>query len=463
MTEENLEMGAEETPMGLEWIPQIPFEYSYTAPRLCNWGAMHPYEFDGWRAESRSWKETAYIHAGLSIGIITSLVKGPDAARMFSENSVSDFTNMKPYRARHTIMCAENGNVIQDGMAVRLDDETFRCYDLAPYIDYLASTGKYDVTVEDVTAKSFLFQLAGPRSLEVLEHAMQEDNHDQGFMALKDVKIAGHDVQTLRMGMCGTLGYEVHGPIEAAHDVYNAIITAGEQFGLVKLGTLVYCSSHIEAGIAQQPSHFTCAWAEDEGFTAWANENIEVWWSPLAVRPIGTFTADIADTFRNPFELGWGKMVNFNHEFKGKAALEAVRDSRHDELVTLYWNVDDIVDIYRSQIDGSPDPYKSIEYPVNYDDFGPMADQFPAMRVETPDGKPVGASMWRVFSEYYKVHVSEGIIDPDYATEGTELVVVYGEAEGPAKRVRVTVGRTPLIDLPMNKDYPIEDIPHYEG
>lgn len=451
-----------EMPTELEWIPQIPFEYSFQALRLCNWGAMHPYEFEGWRKESRSWKETCYIHAGLSIAIITSLLQGPDATRLLSENSISDFTKMKPYRGRHVVFCAENGNIIQDGIVVKLDENTYRCYDLAPYLEYLAQSGDYDVTVTDISREMFIFQLGGPRSLEIIEHAAKMDNHDQAFMQLKDVRIAGHDVQVLRMGMCGTLGYEVHGPIEAAHDVYNALIEAGEQFGLVKLGTLVYVSSHAEAGIAQQPSHFTEAWADDEGFKAWCYDNVDVWWSPLAVHPTGTYTTNVADTYRNPFEVGWGKMVNFNHDFKGKQALEKIRDSKHDVLVTLYWNKDDVVDVMRSQIEDE-EPYMSIEYPVNYDDFGLMADQIPVMRVETPDGKPVGASMWRIYSEYYKTHISEGIIDPDYAAEGTELVVVYGQADGRQKKMRVTVGRTPLIDLPMNKDYPIDQIPHYEG
>lgn len=268
-------------PTGLDWIPQIPIEYAYEAPSLVYWGKYHPYTFTNWRDESRSWKENCYLHAGLSIGIVTSSVKGPDADKFLSAYSVSDFTTMKPYRARHIIMCADNGNIIQDGMAIKLAENEYRCYDIAPYVEYLAETSGMDVTVENITDKMFIFQLGGPRSLEVLEHAAKQDLHDLRFMRLCDAKIAGHDVQVLRMGMCGTLGYEVHGTIDASHDVYNELVEAGKPYDLHKLGTLVYVSNHTENGIAQQPAHFIEAWKDDEGFAKWAEDHFGIWFSPL--------------------------------------------------------------------------------------------------------------------------------------------------------------------------------------
>lgn len=459
MAEENIQI-VDNT--GLEWCSQIPGDYAMQAPRLCFWGKYHAYEFEGWRRESASWKRSCYIHAGLSFGIITSRIEGPDADRMLSENSVSDFKAMKPYRARHIIMCAENGNVIQDGIAVKLAENSYRVYDIAPYVHYVAQSGGYDVSVTDVSDEMFVFQLGGPKSLQIVEGAMKGNLHDLAFMNLRDVRIAGHDVQVLRMGMCGTLGYEVHGPIEAAHDVYNALIEAGEPHDLVKLGTMVYVCNHTENGIAQQPAHFIEAWKDDAGFAAWVESNFGIWFSPLASRATGTYTDDVTKHFRNPFELGWGKMVNFNHEFKGKEALEQIRDSAHAQICTLRWNDEDVADVFASQF-GEREAYKPIELPVNYDDAGAMGDESPSYRVETADGTVVGASFWRVYTVEYKANVSLAFLDPKFAEQDTELTIVWGDAEGPQKRIRAVVDRFPFLDLPANVDFDIDAIPRYQA
>jgi glycine cleavage system aminomethyltransferase T len=106
--------------------------------------------------------------------------------------------------------------------------------------------------------------IAGPISLEILEAASGDNLHDLGFLDHRMSKIAGCDVRIIRIGMAGTLGYEVHGNIENAHDVYNAIWEAGQPLGMRKLGQQAYMMNHTEDGFPQAYYHFLYTWDKED-------------------------------------------------------------------------------------------------------------------------------------------------------------------------------------------------------
>ena len=97
------------------------------------------------------------------------VVKGPDAEKLMNENCVNNMANMKIGAAKHAIMCAENGNIVAEGLALRFAEDEYGCYALQPLIIYLSTCGKYDVEPIEYKEYDFNFQVAGPKSLEILE------------------------------------------------------------------------------------------------------------------------------------------------------------------------------------------------------------------------------------------------------------------------------------------------------
>jgi glycine cleavage system aminomethyltransferase T len=69
-----------------------------------------------------------------------------------------------------------------------------------------SSAGRYDAVGEDLTGREFLFQIAGPRSLEILERATRSDLHGIAFTRHRPAAIAGIGVRVYRLGMAGGLG-----------------------------------------------------------------------------------------------------------------------------------------------------------------------------------------------------------------------------------------------------------------
>lgn len=104
-------------------------------------------------------------------------------------------------------------------------------------INFVAERGKYDVTITATPMGDFIYQLAGPRSLEIVENSIKKDIHDLEFMRSCEAEIAGHKVRVTRMGMGCTLSYEVHGPQSASEDVYNTIAEVGKPYGMRRAGS----------------------------------------------------------------------------------------------------------------------------------------------------------------------------------------------------------------------------------
>lgn len=440
----------------LEWMPQIPYDMS--APRICYWGSYHAYEFTNWREENLSWKKNCYIHAGLS-NLECTVIEGPDALQFLTDFSVSDFRTLKVGHGRHTIMCNDKGNIMVHGMTIRVNENTVHTFDLSPYLDYCATKGSYDIKLTNITKEHFVFQIAGPRSLEVLEQAAEEDLHDIKFMTFRESEIAGHKVLVLRMGMGGTLSYEVHGTLTASRDVYGKIVQAGEAYDIHKLGSLTYVCNHTENGYPQQPAHFPMAWKQDNEFAAFLATS-EGWYNALDAEPRGTYSQDINELFRTPLELGWKYMVNYNHEFPGKDALQKIEAQGYRKMITLRWDPEDIVDVYRSQLYPG-EHYKPIEFPLNYDDPGVMGNLVPAYKVMNSSGDTIGIALWQVYTYYSREVISLCCIDEAFSSIGTEVFVEWGEWSGRKKNIRATVARFPYLNLTSNKDYDLESIPHY--
>ena len=149
---------------------------------------------------------------------------------------------------RHGIMCDEQGRIMMDGVVMRIaQDEFYTCW-LLPYIDYALSKGSYDAVGEDLSGRRFLFQVAGPRSLEILERAARADLHDITFGHHRTATIGGAEVRVFRLGMAGSLAYEVHGDVADGQNVFNTIWEAGRDLGLKKLGQVAYMLNHTEDG-----------------------------------------------------------------------------------------------------------------------------------------------------------------------------------------------------------------------
>jgi dimethylglycine dehydrogenase len=156
--------------------------------------------------------------------------------------------------------------------------------------DYLQKHLPADGSVQlsNITMQRGCFVVAGPRSRDLLAKLTDTPLDNAAFPWLTgqvcEVGMAT-DVYLLRVNFVGSLGWELHFPIEYAHHLFEALFKAGEEFGIGMAGMRAMESLRME-------------------------KSYRMWGSDL--------TRDYT-----PFEAGLDRFVRLNKgDFIGKAALE---------------------------------------------------------------------------------------------------------------------------------------------
>jgi glycine cleavage system aminomethyltransferase T len=275
--------------------------------------------------------------------------------------------------------------------------------------------------------------------LEILEKFTGRDHHDIGFMRYRESGIGDKKFGVLRMGMAGTLAYELHGRVEDAIPVYNAILEAGAEFGIRRLGQRAYMMNHTEDGFPQAYYHFTYPWREDRDFMTYLrNKGMDRWWSFVWSDLRGSLGTDLQLRYRNPVELGWAKMIKFDHDFIGRKALEREVTQPRRRMVTLVWNTDDVLKVHASEYRPGT-PYLPMDDPNHAPGTGLWADAVHS------GGRMIGMSSGRAYSYHFRKMLSLCSIDIAHADIGNEVSVTWGEAGQPQLPIRATVDpRWPL-------------------
>ena len=264
--------------------------------------------------------------------------------------------------------------------------------------------------------------------------------------------LAGKKVFILRIGMAGSLAYEVHGATEDALDVYNEILRVGKDYGLQRLGRHAYRNTHTEGGFPQNTIHY-CPPTPEEGLAKFSAEHL---WGGAPYEFPGSAGSDRDLHARNPIELGWSKAVKFDHEFPGRAALEKEAEHPSSQPMTLVWNKEDIFDVWKSVFDEG-EPYKLMPL---CEDVNPHIGSASILTDKVLlDGKEIGLSSGRMFSPKTREMISLGAIKPEYCIEGTEVIIVWGDPGKRQKNIRATLKAWPYLSENRNENIDVTKLP----
>jgi len=283
-------------------------------------------------------------------------------------------------------------------------------------------------------------------------------------------KMGNADVRVFRLGMAGSLAYEVHGDIDDGQDVFNTIWETGRGFGLQKLGQVAYMLNHTEDGFPQANYHFPYPWYEDPGFAAYLDARPGAGWMHFRPRLFGSMGDGIKKRYMTPFDTGWENRIDWQHDFVGKEALLEMAKAPPRTVVTLEWNTDDVVDVYASQF-RDEEPYEPISDRPNDIRYDPGTLDQVTGQVRTftyhadkvmKDGREVGLSSGRAVSQTYRRMISLGFIERDLAKLGTEVVVIWGSPGWRQKEIRAKVARFPYLQVERNDRVDVERIPRLQ-
>jgi glycine cleavage system aminomethyltransferase T len=416
-----------------------------------------PAEFTNWRDEQTAWQRTCVLY-NQSYHMADLAVEGPDALSLLSRLAVNSFENFTVDRAKHFVPCTPDGHVIGDVILFYLAENRFNLVGRAPalnWITYHAETGGFDVKVEldqrwalrtDGRRKSYRFQVQGPNAMGVIEKVLGGSPPELKFFNMTTVTIAGKTVRALRHGMAGQPGWELFGPWDEEAAVREALVEAGQEFGLRQVGGRAYSSNTLESGWIPSPLPAVYSGESLREYREWLPASGYEGSASLG----GSFYSDdIEDYYFTPWDLGYGSYVKFDHDFIGREALERMADDDHRVKVTLALDDDDVTNTIGTMF-GRGDRAKFIDWP------SAVYCMHPFDRV-TVDGETVGLSTWIGYSANEGKMLTLAVVDPEYAEPRTEVTFVWGEEGGGSSKptvephvqteMRATVSPVPYVEV----------------
>jgi vanillate/3-O-methylgallate O-demethylase len=391
-----------------------------------------PYQFSSWEREIRSWRETVALF-DQTHHMEGVFVSGPDALKFLSQLACNKLSDSTPNRAHQIVCCGEDGYLIGDAILFHLEVNHLSIYG-APYIhdwiEYQAANSKFDVKVKrdersPVYANGYgntrpdcRYQIQGPNAGKLIEK-LNGGPISVKFFHITNMTIGGHKVRALRHGMAGAPGLEVCGPWEVRTQIRDAIIEAGEEFGLVKVGAHAYLTATTESGWI--PSIVPAIYNSDsmKDYRKWLPWNHQEGVSRLS----GSYYSDkVEDYYRTPFDQGYGHIVNFEHDFIGRDALQKLSETSSLKKVTIAWNIEDSSKLFAEMLTPGGSNCKMIHLPhmeeaeFHYDKL-------------TIDDTMIGTTHCTAYNPNERSILSLAMVDKRVEI-GEEVVLHWGEAGG---------------------------------
>ncbi|MFY2825575.1 glycine cleavage T C-terminal barrel domain-containing protein [Ruegeria sp. MALMAid1280] len=193
---------------------------------------------------------------------------GPDAEALLQQATTRNVAKLQVWRGSYTLICDKSGSVIDDGTLFRLAPEIFHwccgSEESGRVLQALADERGLLVRVHALRGAMPNLAIQGPKSRDLLRKIAFTQPH---VPALDHLKWFGVTVTRLRdregapfmlsrSGYTGKLGYEVLCAKSDTVAIWDAVMAAGEEFGITPMGSAALDIIRIEAGLAAANAEF---------------------------------------------------------------------------------------------------------------------------------------------------------------------------------------------------------------
>jgi heterotetrameric sarcosine oxidase alpha subunit len=223
------------------------------------------------KAGERDWLETVTrevntVRSSVGFCDVSTLgkidVQGPDAGAFLDRVYINTFSTLKVGRARYGVMLREDGLVFDDGTVSRLAKNYFfmttttaNAVRVFQHLQFCHQVlwPELDVQMASTTDQWAQFSVAGPRARDTIA-ALADAPFDLNtvafpYMAVAELTVCGSvPARLFRLSFSGELAYEIAVPARYGHAMAQALMQAGESFGIAPYGTEALGVMRIEKG-----------------------------------------------------------------------------------------------------------------------------------------------------------------------------------------------------------------------
>ncbi|MEM3653986.1 MAG: glycine cleavage system aminomethyltransferase GcvT [Candidatus Bathyarchaeia archaeon] len=189
-----------------------------------------------------------------------ALISGEDVENFLNYVITNNVSSLTEYKALYSVMCNENGGIIDDLTVIKLKKDLFimiyNANNRKKDFSWLKqNSSKFKVNVEDISDKVAMIALQGCNAQAILEKLCKEDLSKIPRFGAGEVSIENNKCLISRTGYTGEDGFEIFvydSPIEnplRALKVWDSILKAGKEFGIEPCGLGARDVLRLEAGM----------------------------------------------------------------------------------------------------------------------------------------------------------------------------------------------------------------------
>lgn len=202
-------------------------------------------------------KEHMTVRTGVGVFDVSHMgeieVRGKGALEFLQRTTINDVSRLTEGKAQYSAMCYEEGGIVDDLLVYHCGSYYLLVVNAANTtkdIAWLDSHRRGDVSLHDVSDKTSLLAVQGPRSLATLQKLTTTDLAGIAYYRFVKGSMAGIPMMISRTGYTGEMGFELYCEINAAgaKKLWDAIFDAGKEFEIAPVGLGARDTLRLEMG-----------------------------------------------------------------------------------------------------------------------------------------------------------------------------------------------------------------------
>lgn len=207
-------------------------------------GFEMPVQYEGIIAEHKAVRGKAGL---FDLGHMGQLqVTGPDALAFLQYTTTNDLSTLEPGQAKYTLLPNESGGVVDDLIVYRnpegeegymvVMNASNAARDVAWWHDLRTRRDDLNVDLDDASERMGMIAIQGPKSQEIMARVTDVDLDAIADFSWTNASVAGVSTKLARTGYTGEDGFEIYASNEEIGSIWDAVLEAGKDDGLVPVG-----------------------------------------------------------------------------------------------------------------------------------------------------------------------------------------------------------------------------------
>jgi aminomethyltransferase len=181
-------------------------------------------------------------------------IRGPEAQRLIDYVSTNNAAKLRPGQAQYSALLYEHGGVADDVLVHKITDtHFFLCVNASNQekdFEHIRPENRFDAEIEFASERYAQLAIQGPKAPATLQKLTDTKLSDIKYYWLTDGTVTGAPARIARTGYTGEDGFEIYIPPEEAPRIWNAVLNAGEEFGIKPCGLGARNTLRLEAKMA---------------------------------------------------------------------------------------------------------------------------------------------------------------------------------------------------------------------